>query len=50
MQHHTTSEQAAGLVLIYAALVAVVAVGLWRPKDNQNSQTMPAAYTYIRQF
>ncbi len=48
MQSHTTTERAAGLFLIYAALLAVVAVGLWRP--NRDLQTAPAAYNYIRQF
>ncbi len=48
MQSHTTTERAAGLILIYAALLAVVAAGLWRP--NRDLQTTPAAYIYIRHF
>lgn len=50
MQQDTTTARAAGLLVIYASLIAVVAVELWRPADHPGRQQAPSAHMYVRNF
>lgn len=50
MPHDTKTARTAGLFMIYASLIAVVAVELWRPSDHPVRQQLPSAYLHIRSF
>lgn len=43
-----TTARTAGLLVIYASLICVVAVELRRPADHSSRQNVPSAYMHVR--